>query len=607
MTQLRIITLFLLFACFGTKSTSQSYFQKSYDIGFSEQIHAAILLNNGDFVLAGFTESVTNGNRNIWLMKLKPDGDTIWTKSLSLTQATEAVALQKTSDGNILLVYNVIGSVTTSGWMKISTDGNILWSKKAIGGSYLINVSPSAQSGYLLCGKSISSGNQETGLVIKIDESGNIAWSSVFGENGSSAVTDCWEDALGFIHCCGFTSVSGGNRDGFWAKLGGTGDLVSPVRRFGSTEPDEFASIVPLGQDKLLLCGHTFGFDNDAYSEAWAVEVDYFGGLKSSKTFALAETNLSTKDMIPSPGGQFLWALGLSQGQLSPAIVLKINEGMDQLFAYQYKGGSESDVFTQLVKTASGFAGAGNTLRNGNSNGYLVNMDIEGRLNDDDCCPVPLEIIRTDVTPTTSSFVPTQTAFYAVQANSFTVSSAAADVEDLCQRIDLDFSISVDTICPGECVEITHVDSVPGIQYRFEFQNGEEDPDMPGTICHTGNGAMFITLFGANHNCEKSYTKKVNIGSKYDAFPNAFTPNNDSANDVFRPVFNCPAVSMHLQVFDRWGNKVFETNDPKGGWDGKIKGTDAASDVYVWKLEYEAENNGVREQFFRSGEVSLLR
>lgn len=67
--------------------------------------------------------------------------------------------------------------------------------------------------------------------------------------------------------------------------------------------------------------------------------------------------------------------------------------------------------------------------------------------------------------------------------------------------------------------------------------------------------------------------------------PNAFTPNNNGLNDVFRPaVFG--VEEYDLMIFDRWGELIFRTNDPEGGWDGTLKGNPCQQDVYVWRIAF---------------------
>ncbi|MCB0791327.1 MAG: PKD domain-containing protein [Flavobacteriales bacterium] len=81
--------------------------------------------------------------------------------------------------------------------------------------------------------------------------------------------------------------------------------------------------------------------------------------------------------------------------------------------------------------------------------------------------------------------------------------------------------------------------------------------------------------------------------------PNAFTPNGDGWNDVFLPEV-LGARLYELSIFDRWGERIFHTEDPDQGWDG----TDAQPGVYVYKA-WLAEYSSVRKEFV--GTVTLIR
>lgn len=77
--------------------------------------------------------------------------------------------------------------------------------------------------------------------------------------------------------------------------------------------------------------------------------------------------------------------------------------------------------------------------------------------------------------------------------------------------------------------------------------------------------------------------------------PNAFTPNGDGVNDIFIPVYYGIKEIDLFAVFDRWGNKVFETNDMSKGWDGYYKGKLArVNEVYVYKLVARQFNDNRR-------------
>lgn len=67
--------------------------------------------------------------------------------------------------------------------------------------------------------------------------------------------------------------------------------------------------------------------------------------------------------------------------------------------------------------------------------------------------------------------------------------------------------------------------------------------------------------------------------------PDAFTPTNDERNDIFMPsVINVQKDFYTFAIYNRWGQRVFETHDPTKGWDGKYNDVSCASGVYVYKI-----------------------
>ncbi len=67
--------------------------------------------------------------------------------------------------------------------------------------------------------------------------------------------------------------------------------------------------------------------------------------------------------------------------------------------------------------------------------------------------------------------------------------------------------------------------------------------------------------------------------------PNAFTPNDDSRNDVLKPFMIGIKQLVYFKIFNRWGELVFETKDIKQGWDGRYKGNPVQSHTLVWMLQ----------------------
>ena len=85
--------------------------------------------------------------------------------------------------------------------------------------------------------------------------------------------------------------------------------------------------------------------------------------------------------------------------------------------------------------------------------------------------------------------------------------------------------------------------------------------------------------------------------------PNAFTPNSDGKNDVFKPDGE-GVTEYRFQVFSRWGELLFETTDFAEGWDGTIEGERAPVGQYTWRVDYLSRELRYK---FEVGSVSLIR
>ena len=86
--------------------------------------------------------------------------------------------------------------------------------------------------------------------------------------------------------------------------------------------------------------------------------------------------------------------------------------------------------------------------------------------------------------------------------------------------------------------------------------------------------------------------------------PNAFTPeSSEGLNDVFLPVIR-NVKEIDLQIYNRWGELLFETTQLQQGWDGNYQNQTAAADVYVYTIRYTGVNN---TKGTLSGNVTLLK
>jgi len=127
-----------------------------------------------------------------------------------------------------------------------------------------------------------------------------------------------------------------------------------------------------------------------------------------------------------------------------------------------------------------------------------------------------------------------------------------------------------------------------------------QDSTRAPTFNVTKDGIYWVQITVGD--CSASDTILINKAEDRETFlemPNVFTPNNDGINDQFAPMNSKGIISMHLVIYTRWGNKLFETNSTVE-WEGQ----DATDGIYFWTIDY-TDINGAENKL--SGYVTVLR
>jgi len=121
-------------------------------------------------------------------------------------------------------------------------------------------------------------------------------------------------------------------------------------------------------------------------------------------------------------------------------------------------------------------------------------------------------------------------------------------------------------------------------------------------VRHHGDYRATVTVGGC------TTTEEVRIYKDcYIDIPNSFTPNNDGVNDYFLPrqFLSEGIVGFQMQIFNRWGELVYETRNTDGrGWDGRLNGKDQPVGVYIYLIDVTTKNGRVEHY---TGNVTLLR
>jgi gliding motility-associated-like protein len=87
--------------------------------------------------------------------------------------------------------------------------------------------------------------------------------------------------------------------------------------------------------------------------------------------------------------------------------------------------------------------------------------------------------------------------------------------------------------------------------------------------------------------------------------PNAFSPNGDNNNDEFRILTTAGIELIQLEIYDRWGARIWSSSDYRRGWDGNYKDKEAPVDTYHYVLRYRCTRDGLN--YMKKGDVILVR
>ena len=173
-------------------------------------------------------------------------------------------------------------------------------------------------------------------------------------------------------------------------------------------------------------------------------------------------------------------------------------------------------------------------------------------------------------------------------------------------------------IIPGQSVSLLNR-STGAVSSFWDLGDGNTSNEFSFMYEYTEEGVYDISLEVANEKgCTDKYIMRQAVtaekGGKID-FPNAFTPNpsgpsggeyvfGDKENYVFYPFVQEGIEEYKLQIYTRWGELIFESNDIKIGWDGYYKGKLAPQGVYIYKANCKF---GTGEMKVITGDVTLLR
>lgn len=198
---------------------------------------------------------------------------------------------------------------------------------------------------------------------------------------------------------------------------------------------------------------------------------------------------------------------------------------------------------------------------------------------------VTLTVIRDGICPDTAK----------ASINTFTVNPSP--------YADFVFTPSLTSIFDPE-IYFENRSSSDAVSWNYNFGDGNSSTYMNEKNTYQLPGDYMVTQLVTNrYGCTSQRSKLVKILPEFRFWiPNTFTPDGNGLNDIYMPI-GIGLLEYSFDIYNRWGEKVFSTNDPKTGWDGTFKGKPSKEDVYVWIITFRNEVSGRQE--YHTGHVLL--
>jgi gliding motility-associated-like protein len=172
-----------------------------------------------------------------------------------------------------------------------------------------------------------------------------------------------------------------------------------------------------------------------------------------------------------------------------------------------------------------------------------------------------------------------------------------------------DFSFNQEFASSINPIVQTSNTSVGANSYLWNLPNGSSTEFQPTITFDGEEGTYSITLYAYTINgCVDSITKTIRYKEEIIFFiPNTFTPDNDEHNNSFGVVIasGIDIYNFSLILFNRWGEKIWESHDPSIHWNGTYNGKMVQDGMYTWKLDFKEKHGDKRHSY--TGHVNIIR
>lgn len=155
--------------------------------------------------------------------------------------------------------------------------------------------------------------------------------------------------------------------------------------------------------------------------------------------------------------------------------------------------------------------------------------------------------------------------------------------------------------------DASQLNATGGILYNWSPVESLDNPNIQNPTARPTTTTLYSVKGTDASGCSNSDTITVYVtGTNKGGYlmPNAFTPNHDGKNDCYGVKYWGVILELDFSIYNRWGQKVFQTTTPGECWDGTYNGKPQNPDIYIYMIKAKTSCD---QEVFRKGTFTLIR
>lgn len=374
---------------------SQATFEKTFGSYDNDEGAAIAVCSDGTYILAGSVENIYTGDADVFLARINPDGDTLWTREFyneyKDDYATDVI--QSADQGFIITGYTTSDNISTPFLLKYDESGHFVWLKKygtEIPDGYAIAMVEKPDSGYMISGRRdyYNADWYHRPFMLETNQEGDCIWYDIytFGDYAKYQVNHMFLTDENEYVLCGYYEQSDISLIGHaWLFKVDSGMNVVWTKTYGPSDSTASSYYVePAGDGGYIICGTIYpgsipwpGGDYDIF----LVKTDSSGTAVWTRSIGNSDDSEYGRCIKKTEDGGYIIGGQSNFGTGNLDIwMLKTDEMADTLWTRRY-GGSNSEGIREICLTPDGgylLCGTTDSYGMGGTDIYLVKTDENG-------------------------------------------------------------------------------------------------------------------------------------------------------------------------------------------------------------------------------------